>query len=327
MMKLSLIVAAACVHVPAVLAAEVVGVGNFSHIVADLERSIEFYGGVLELEPNLAPTSFSDNPAIMRLGNTPGAQSRIATFRIPGSELGVELIEYKDIERGPVQTRFQHPGASVLQLRVRDLDVVLERLADSAGQIWTPTGEPITLGGNTRIIFIQDPDGFFVELIEGAEGADGTVPPSSNVVGGTFELIIADTDENARFYRAGAAFDPQVSASFDDTKLLTDTVDTPGARFRRTVLTIPGTSVTMAFLEFQGIYRKPLTTRVQDPGTAILQLFVDDVPAMTTQLAAAGGTVISSGGAPVDLGEGRLLSIVRDPNNLFLELIPRRAAR
>lgn len=318
---LALLVAAAWLgHGAAAAGAEVVGIANFSHIVADLERSIGFYRDVLELEPNVAPTPFSDNPAIMRLGDTPGAQSRIATFRIPGSDLGVELIEYTDIDRHPVQTRFQHPGASVLQLQVRDLDPVLARLERSTGQIWTPSGVPVPLG-ERRIIFIQDPDGFFVELIAGP-AAGGA--PSGNVVGGTFELIIADTDESARFYREGFGVDPQVGAAFDDTKLLTDTVDTPGARFRRTVLTVPGTEVTMAFLEFQRIYRKPLRMRVQDPGAPILQLFVDDVPAMTARLAAAGGTVISTGGVPVDLGGGRLLSIVRDPNNLFLELLPRR---
>jgi len=297
-------------------AAEVVGVGNFSHIVGNLERAIEFYGDALGLEPNLAATAFSDNPAIMSLGNTPGAQSRIATFRIPGSELGVELIDYKDIDRHPAQLQFQDPGASVLQLRVRDLDAVLARIEHSAGRIWTPTGEPIMLGETTRIIFVQDPDGFFVELIE----VDAAGP--GNVVGGTFEFIISDSQENARFYREGLGFDPEVTAEFDDTKLLTDTVATPGAAFRRTILTIPHTSVTMAFLEFKDIYRKPQRSRVQDPGTPILQLFVDDVPGMTEQLEAAGGTVITEGGKPVDLGSGRLISIVRDPNNLFLELIP-----
>jgi catechol 2,3-dioxygenase-like lactoylglutathione lyase family enzyme len=319
--------AAALLAATTTRAAEVIGVGNFSHIVASLERSIDFYERVLDLEPNVAPTAFSPNPAIMRLGDTLGAQSRIATFRIPGSELGVELIEYKDIDRHPVQARFQHPGATVLQLRVRALDSVLARLADSAGQIWTPTGEPITLGEATRIIFIQDPDGFFVELIESAATAPATAPESSEVIGGSVELIIADSDTNARFYREGLGFEPQVSADFDDTKLLTDTVDAPGSRFRRTALTIPGTSVAMAFLEFQGIYRKPFDTRVQDPGTAILQLFVDDVPAMTAQLAAAGGRVISTGGQPVDIGGGRLLAIVRDPNNLFLELLPPRSGQ
>lgn len=302
-------------------AAEIVGVGNFSHIVADLERSAAFYGDALGLERNLAPTEFTDNPAIMRLGDTLGARSRIATFSIPGSELGVELIEYTDIGRRPQQIRFQDPGAGVLQLRVRELDAVLDRVRASAGRVWTPSGEPVRLGETTRIIFVQDPDGFFVELIENtAPGPDA--PASGNVLGASFELIVADTLDNAAFYREGFRVAPQVAESFDDTKLLNDTVATSGAAFRRTSLTIPGTSVSMAFLEFRGIARKRLDTRVQDPGTSILQLYVDDVAAVTDRLAAAGGTIVSTGGAPVDLGDGRMLSIVRGPSNLFLELIP-----
>jgi len=77
----------------------------------------------------------------------------------------------------------------------------------------------------------------------------------------------------------------------------------------------------MAFLEFKDIARTPLNTGVQDPGTAILQLRVRDVDALTKALKAAGGTVISEGGAPVDFGNRRV-AIVRDPNNLFFELLP-----
>jgi predicted enzyme related to lactoylglutathione lyase len=80
----------------------------------------------------------------------------------------------------------------------------------------------------------------------------------------------------------------------------------------------------MAFLEFRGIYRKPLATRVQDPGTALLQLFVDDVPGVMQKLIDAGGTLITTGGGPVDIGGGTLLVIVRDPNNLYFELLPQR---
>lgn len=302
------------------LAAEVVGVGNFSHIVADLDRSIVFYGVVLELEPNVAMTPFSGNPAIMQLGNTPGAQSRIATFRIPGSELGVELIEYKDISRQPIQTRFQDPGATLVQLQVRDIDGILERLENSGGFIWTPSGEPINLGATARIIFLKDPDGFFVELIENEASNDVSI--MSNVYGGNFELIIGDTDENAAFYRDGLGFDPRVSDGFDNTELLTNTVSALGGAFRRTTLTITGTEVSMAFLEFSDIDRKPMQSRIQDPGTAIMQIFVDDVAEMTAQLEAAGGTIITQGGRPVIMPDGRQISIVRDPNNLFIELLP-----
>lgn len=83
----------------------VVGVGNFSHIVASMDRAIEFYRDVIGLEMSGQPGAFSGNPAIMSLGNTPGAQSRAATLKVPGSALGVELIEYKDIDRKPAQPR------------------------------------------------------------------------------------------------------------------------------------------------------------------------------------------------------------------------------
>jgi hypothetical protein len=45
---------------------------------------------------------------------------------------------------------------------------------------------------------------------------------------------------------------------------------------------------------------------------------VDDA---VKKLTAGGATVISTGGEPVTLGTRRL-AIVRDPNNLFLELLP-----
>jgi pyruvate formate-lyase activating enzyme-like uncharacterized protein len=48
---------------------------------------------------------------------------------------------------------------------------------------------------------------------------------------------------------------------------------------------------------------------------------VRDVDAVVKNLKAAGATVISTGGEPVTMGN-RKLAIVRDANNLFLELLP-----
>src|ERR1700685_2790545 len=100
---------------------EVTGVGNFSHIVENLDKSMEFYRDVLGLEVATGTREFDGNAAIMNLGNTPGAQSRYVQLRVPGSAIGVEIIEYKDIDRKPGHPRFQDPGAGNLTLRVRDL--------------------------------------------------------------------------------------------------------------------------------------------------------------------------------------------------------------
>jgi len=78
--------------------------------------------------------------------------------------------------------------------------------------------------------------------------------------------------------------------------------------------------VRITFIEFKDIERKPLHTRLQDPGTAMLQLRVRDVDSLLKTLKAGGAEVISAGGVAVTRGSNRL-AIVRDPNNLFLELI------
>jgi catechol 2,3-dioxygenase-like lactoylglutathione lyase family enzyme len=129
-----------------------------------MDRALTFYRDVIGLEVAQPPNAFSGNPAIMDLGNTPGGQSRFGSLRVPGSQMGVELIEYKGDDRKPARPRFQDPGAANLILTVRDLDAIVARVKRSPGRIQTLSGTPATIQNGTRVIFVQDPDGFFVEL-------------------------------------------------------------------------------------------------------------------------------------------------------------------
>jgi catechol 2,3-dioxygenase-like lactoylglutathione lyase family enzyme len=115
MRKLTLVVFA--VVTAALQGQAVTGTGNFSHIVVNLDKSLEFYRDVLGLEVATPPGAFSPNPAIMKLGDTVGGQSRMTQLKVPGSAIGVEIIEYKDIDRKPAHPRFQDPGAANLSLR------------------------------------------------------------------------------------------------------------------------------------------------------------------------------------------------------------------
>ena len=85
--------------------------------------------------------------------------------------MGVELIEYKDIDRKPVQPRFQDPGAANLVLTVRDVDAIVARMKKAGGRIITLGGVPTVVAGGGKVIFLQDPDGFFIELSQRAPGA------------------------------------------------------------------------------------------------------------------------------------------------------------
>ena len=57
----------------------------------------------------------------------------------------------------------------------------------------------------------------------------------------------------------------------------------------------------------------------------MVQLVVRDVAALTAKLKAAGVPIVTSGGAPVQVGPGLKIAIVRDPNNMLLELVERAA--
>lgn len=309
---------------------EVVGVGGFSHIVANVERSVEFYRDVLGLEMPNPPRAFDSTPWIIDMGNTPGAQSRPAILHIPGSALGVELIDYKDIDRQAVHPRFQDPGAASLILTVRDMDAMMAKLKAAHAHINSKGGEPATLkgpnGSTGHVVFVQDPDGFFIEISQRDPAPPTTAPASSNIIGGAFEIIVADLDQTLHIYRDVLGFQTQPHTAWDGTKLMMDTAGTPGAQFRRSSALIPGTSVMMAFMQFKDIDRKPLHTRIQDPGTAILQVGVRDIDATVKALKEAGLTVISKNGEPVMNGPSRFC-MMRDPNNLFLELFQRGARK
>jgi catechol 2,3-dioxygenase-like lactoylglutathione lyase family enzyme len=299
---------------------EVAGMGNFSHIVSNLDQSIAFYRDVIGLELSAPPAPFSANPAIMKLGNTIGAQSHIAVLNISGAAFGLELIDYKDIDRKPAHPRFQDPGAGNLAVLVKDIDAVASRLKKSGAHVLTAAGGPVDIQGKEKGFFVQDPDGFIVEVTQLTPLPPAAANTAGNVFGASIEITIADRDQTVKFYRELLGFQLRVGETFNGDKLMADTAGTPGAQFRQSSGQIPGTMVRITFIEFKGIDLKPLSTRVQDPGTAILQLRVRDVDAAVKKLKTGGAEIISTGGEPVTLGTRRL-AIVRDPNNLFLELL------
>ena len=299
-------------------APDVVGVGNFSHIVRDMDRAVAFYRDVLGLQVT-TNVPFSPNPAIMRLGNTPGAQSRMMALRVPGSDIGIELIEYKDIDRKAQSPRFVDPGAANIALRVRDIAPILKKLAGSGAKILTLGDVPATLN-NALYVFLQDPDGFVVELVQAPPPADPKLP-SGNIFGAAFELTVNDSEQSVKFYKEMLGINMQLGPSFIDNQLMARTAGAPGASVRQSRAPIPGSSTIFTLIEFMNVARTPLTGRVQDPGTAILQLRVRDLDALLKKMKAAGVAVVTTGGDAVEIRPGLKIAIVKDPNNLMLELM------
>jgi catechol 2,3-dioxygenase-like lactoylglutathione lyase family enzyme len=112
----------------------VVGVGPFLHIISDLDQSLAFYHDALGLELT-GPSGdhkFTDNPAVANLYGVPGKQFRAAVLKIPGSPMGIELVQWGEA-RKPLHKSIADPGAVTLILRVTDVEALASR-AVKAGQ-------------------------------------------------------------------------------------------------------------------------------------------------------------------------------------------------
>jgi catechol 2,3-dioxygenase-like lactoylglutathione lyase family enzyme len=303
----------------------VVGSGNYSPIVQDLDKAIEFYGTLLGLTvpptQTPGPRPFSSDPILLGMFGMPSAQLRFVTARIPGSTAGVEMVELKGIDRKAVHPRSQDPGGMTLILLVRDIASAFAPLKKAGVPVITPGGEPLAFGQNqaARGVIVSDPDGHFVELLQLAPLPETSAPPESNVIGARVRITVANTDQTLRVYRDLLQFQPQVG-SFG-TNPLVDLLGLKGAQVRLTSAQVPGSALRLEFVELKSVDATPVRPRLQDPGATRLQLRVKDIASTMEKLKAAGSTVVSTGGEPVTLQGGRRAAIMPDPNGLFFVLI------
>jgi len=286
-----LIVAAFFLTSTLLIGQSVLGVGNFIHVVANLDRSIEFYHDALGLEMTGAPgpRAFSANAVVSSLYDAPGAQSRVASFKIPDSVMAVEIVEFQGLNATPVRPRFFDPGAITLKLVVQDLEATKTRLSRIKGLEWISAS---ALGS----VVVRDPDGIFVELQQIRKGPSsfGSTADDPKVRLG---VTVEDLDRTTRFYREALGFTGR------------------GER-----LEVPGDAFPLDLADSQYVDRKPVRSAIHDPGSGVLRLRVGDFDAVVKALTAAGATIVSAGGEPVNLGRNRAV-ILRGMDNLFLQVL------
>jgi catechol 2,3-dioxygenase-like lactoylglutathione lyase family enzyme len=133
--------------------------------VSNLERSLDFWQNVLGFE--LSHRAHQTGQLAAEITGVAGAEILIAVVKAPGHK--IELLEY----RAPAD-RKQHVdlrpcdvGSVHVALLVDDLDPVLQKIAASG---WKAAGTPQTLttGPNAgkRVIYVRDPDGTTIELMQ-----------------------------------------------------------------------------------------------------------------------------------------------------------------
>ena len=143
----------------------VVGAHHTAFQVADLGRSIAFYRDLFGFEVVWERINREDY--VRQIVGYPDAELRQALLRFPGSDHCLELIDYRGVERTPVDTSPPNPGTAHICLLVHDLSRFYDELvAGGVGAVSEPV--LVTSGPNQGryAVYMIDPDGFRVELLE-----------------------------------------------------------------------------------------------------------------------------------------------------------------
>ena len=299
-------------------AGPVVGILNYIHAVNDLDTTLAFYNQVfgMKAEPRPFP-----NPGVPALTNAPGVSLRLAVLKLPNQSFGFELTQFSGVDRHPGRAKHTDPGAGLLALRVKDIAPVLAALKKRNDPIVTSSGAPVTITtprGNIQSMVVQDPDGYFIEVVQSAPPAG--VTSEGNVYDASVGLTIADRESTLKFYRDLLGFNLTGKPEFSNDPVIADMVGSPHSQSREMVATIPGTKAVRAFYDYKGMKRTPFHLRVVDPGSPAVALRVQDLDSLLKRMRAAGVQVTSLRGEVVQFSPTIRNIFVEDPNGLNIEL-------
>jgi catechol 2,3-dioxygenase-like lactoylglutathione lyase family enzyme len=146
------------------------GLWHFSFTVSNLERSIDFYCGLLGMRLRLRQDQ--DNEYTRKLVAYPDASLKVAQLSMPGTEIGpsghvLELVQFltPSLPAHPPGTGY--PNSAHMAFTVEDLHAEHKRLRE-AGVTFRSDPIAITAGANRggATVYFLDPDGVTLELLQ-----------------------------------------------------------------------------------------------------------------------------------------------------------------
>jgi predicted enzyme related to lactoylglutathione lyase len=330
-LKLSLLVFAFSVFLSA-QTTPVVQLQNMAHAVESLDKTVPFYRDVIGLPVNGARDPLAQQPQALdedmsRFTATKGAKFRAATFRVPNAAFGFELTEFTGVPRKNGAPRLQDIGSATLVLQVRDMDKIVAKLKSSNAVIVTAGGAPVNPSGNAdskmRELLIRDPDGFFVQFVQPDRPPATLADPAADILGGSVNLSIEDSGKTTAFLRDAIGFNARPTGQLATNPVVANLINLPGAQWRITHGSIPGTMLDFGLIEYAGVPRTKYSPGAEDPGSPAFTMVVRNIDAALDQWKKAGGTVLSTGGQAIKRANGAGNVFVRDVNGFTWELIQR----
>jgi catechol 2,3-dioxygenase-like lactoylglutathione lyase family enzyme len=297
----------------------VIGLMHAIHSTNDVDKTLAFYQAVFGVGGQVRPFA-STGPQI--LTNSPGATLRVAMTQLKGG-FNFELTEFGNVERQMhQQPDIADPGAPMMKILVRDLDAIVAAAKKVNAPIVTRSGAPVTVptsAGNAKAIIMRDPDGYFVEAIQGTPAADS---PDGAIIGAIMGLTVRDMDESLKYWNGVLGNELAADPKFSSDPAMLDLMGLPkGASYRIGGGLISGSKARIEFIEIKGVPRKPFDLRVTDANASGMAIRVGHIRELLAKIKANGGRVLSRDGQLVEWSDTVRNVFVKDPNGLNLELV------
>jgi catechol 2,3-dioxygenase-like lactoylglutathione lyase family enzyme len=297
----------------------VIGLMHAIHSTNDVDKTLAFYQAVFGVGGQVRPFA-STGPQI--LTNSPGATLRVAMTQLKGG-FNFELTEFGNLERQMhKQPEIADPGAPMMKILVRDIDAIVAAAKKVNAPIVTTSGAPVTVptsAGTAKAIIMRDPDGYFVEAIQGTPAADS---PEGPVLGAIMGLTVRDINESLKYWNGVLGNEFSADAKFSSDAAMLDLMGLPkGASYRMGGGLISGSKARIEFVEIKGVPRKPFDLRVTDANASGMAIRVGHIRELLAKIKANGGRVLSRDGQLVEWSDTVRNVFVKDPNGLNLELV------
>jgi catechol 2,3-dioxygenase-like lactoylglutathione lyase family enzyme len=305
-------------------AGDVVGAGNFIHMVADMERTVGFYTTLLGVQANDEARNwpyfrdFKSVDGVDVMYNAPGAKFKNTTFTVSNSDLMLEFFEWEGNSKRPrVESRVFDLGVPIIVMQTRNIDAAIEAVKKYGGSFLTPNGVPVRFG-NRRVLIVRDPDGYFIHLT----ALDGPPPAAEpgHSIGAKLRLTAADANQAARFFETVFGFSVYKAPELTDDPLMGRAMGLSTLKQRWSASTVPGSTLAMQFAEYDKLDGKKVDQALPRPGTSMLRMKVRDFDASLAKAKAAGATLAPGNDAPTVLGNNTRIVVIVTPDGQFLQL-------
>jgi lactoylglutathione lyase len=146
------------------------GLWHFSFTVSDLQRSIEFYCGLLGMQLRLCQDQ--NNEYTRKLVGYADANLKVAQLSLAGTSIGpsghvLELVQFLHPIFPPNPPGTGRPNSAHMAFTVEDIHAEYKRLS-AAGVKFRSEPIPIAAGVNRggATVYFLDPDGVTLELLQ-----------------------------------------------------------------------------------------------------------------------------------------------------------------